>query len=134
MLNGWTIVSDRLQSLGGDVQISSPILTFKCLTHSPLFIVMLVSQFFIIKAWKWMEETRLKRRWNKTWICQISCDFSTFYCLLNFERFQVLSINSTTFLSKLPFFALYWHFEIVQLSEWKTVTVKFYNTYPANIC
>ena len=35
--------------------------------------------FFIIKAWKRVEETHLKRRLNKIWVCQISFDFFTFY-------------------------------------------------------
>ena len=32
----------------------------------------------MIKTCKWTEETRLKRRWNKIWICQINCHFLLF--------------------------------------------------------
>ena len=38
--------------------------------------------FFINRVWKWIEETRPKRCWNKIWICQIGCDFFT---LFNFD-------------------------------------------------
>ena len=44
-----------------------------------LLTVILLPNTCVTKAWKWTEETILKRRWNKIWIWQICCGFSTFY-------------------------------------------------------
>ena len=49
---------------------------------------------FIIKAWKWTEETHPKHRWNKIWICQISCDFFTFSRSFSCFHMLFIFINS----------------------------------------
>ena len=41
-------------------------------------IVILVTVFFIIKAWKWTEETCPKCSYIIIWICQTSCDSFSF--------------------------------------------------------
>ena len=55
-------------------------LNITIITSWDLVIVILVPYtFFIIKAWKWIEETHPKHHWNKIRICQISCHFFLFF-------------------------------------------------------
>ena len=46
--------------------------------------------FFFNKTWKWTEETRPKCLWNRIWVCQISCDFFTFYKMWLCDSFSNL--------------------------------------------
>ena len=103
MLNGWKIVIFFGKWWHTNISTNFYIQVFNTFTK---YCFCNTCTFFIIKAWKCTEETCLKRRWNKIWMCQISCNFLLFtiYWILN--AFKLLSTNSITFLSELSFFCL----------------------------
>ena len=87
-------------------------LNITVVTICDLLIAIFVPYFFHHEAFKCTKETCPKRHGNKTWTCQISCDFLTFYkmfimsFLLGFhcELFQSrLTVNFITALQPITF-------------------------------
>ena len=68
-----------------------------------MLIAILATYSFIIKAWKWTEETRPKRHKAKIWTCPISCDsFYLFFVLFLYWNYnnRDIFIDAINFLKK----------------------------------